>query len=123
MTSADFSCRPIGPGCPSEIDISTFTSGGSPIIGYNITLWENGAQIAQVDTCFSYCSFFVTNGQTYQVGAGPNGLGPSGLGSNGSETEKFSHWQNDGSTGLETVSVPASNNQSYAIRLMAVYSP
>lgn len=123
MQGADFSCRPIGPGCPAEIDISTFSSGGSPIIGYNITLWENGAQIAHVDTCYSYCSFFATNGHTYQVEAGSNGLGPSGIGSNGSETETFSFWKNDGSTGLETVSVPASNNQSYAGNLEAVYSP
>jgi len=123
LTGADIFCGPIGPGCPSEIDVSTFALGGSPIIGYNITLWKNGAQLAHVDTCYTYCFFFATNGQTYQVGAGPGGLGPSGIGSNGSETETFSHWQNDGSTGLETVSVPASNNQSYAIRLEAVYSP
>jgi hypothetical protein len=123
LTGADIFCRPIGPGCPSEIDISTFSSGGSPIIGYNITLWENGARIAHVDTCYSYCFFFATNGQSYQVGAGSIGLGPNGIGSNGSQIEKFSFWKNDGSTGLETVSVPASNNQSYAIQLTAVYSP
>jgi hypothetical protein len=123
LTGADVFCRPIGPGCPSEIDISTFASGGSPIIGYNITLWENGAQIAHVDACYTYCSFFATNGRTYQVGAGHSGLGPSGIGSNGSETEKFSFWKNDGSTGLETVSAPASNNQSYSITLTAVYTP
>jgi len=111
MTGADFQCGPPGPWCPSTINISTVTPGGTPNIGYHITLWLNGAQIAQIDTCFSYCYFFVTNGQTYQVGAG----------SNGSET--FSHWQNDGSTGLETVSVPTSNNQSYAIQLTAVYTP
>jgi hypothetical protein len=111
VTGADFDCGPPGPGCPSKIWISTVTSGGTPNIGYHITLWENGTQMGQIGTCFSYCFFFVTNGQTYQVGAG----------SNGSET--FSHWQNDGSTGLETVSVPASNNQSYAIQLTAIYSP
>jgi hypothetical protein len=119
MTGADFDCSPAGPWCPSTIHISTITPGGSqgiPIIGYNITLWENGVRIAQVDTCFSYCYFFVTNGQTYQVGAGSNGLGTDGA-------ETFSHWENDGSTGLETVSVPASNNRSYASQLRAVYSP
>jgi hypothetical protein len=81
LTGADIFCRPIGPGCPSEIDISTVALGGSPIIGYNITLWGNAAQLAHVDTCYSYCSFFATNGRTYQVGAGPSGLGPSGIGS------------------------------------------
>jgi hypothetical protein len=116
MTGADFHCSPAGPWCPSTIHISTMTSGGSPIIGYHITLWENGTQIAQIGTCLSFCSFFVTNGQTYQVGAGSNGFG-----SNGAET--FSHWQNDGSPGLEKVSVPASNNQSYSINLTAVYNP
>jgi len=116
MTGADFECRPIGPGCPSIITISTMNSRGSPIIGYHITLWENGAQIAQVGTCLSLCPFFVTNGHTYQVGAGSNGFG-----SNGAET--FSHWQNDGSMGLETVSFPASNNQSYDILVTAIYSP
>jgi len=123
LTGADIFCGPIGPGCPSEIDISTVALAGSPIIGYNITLWENGAQLAHVDTCYSYCSFFATNGRTYQVGAGPSGLGPSGIGSNGSETEKFSFWKNDGSTGLETVSVPTSSNQSYAMQVTAIYSP
>jgi hypothetical protein len=111
VTGADFHCDPVGPWCPPTINIATVNSRGIPNIGYHITLWENGVQIGQIGTCFSYCFFFVTNGQTYQVGAG----------SNGSET--FSFWNNDGSTGLETVSVPASNNQSYAGNLEAVYSP
>jgi hypothetical protein len=49
--------------------------------------------------------------------------GPVASGQNGSETEKFSFWKNDGSTGLETVSVPTSSNQSYAMQVTAIFSP
>jgi hypothetical protein len=89
----------------STIDVSTANSAGSRMSGYYITLWQNGAQI---QSCFSACSFTVNNGQRYQVMAA----------SYGSET--FNHWANDGSTGSETVNVP---NTSTTISLTAVYKP
>jgi hypothetical protein len=89
----------------STIDISTVNSGGSPISGYYITLWQNGVQL---NSCYSACSFTVNNGQTYQIAAA----------SYGSET--FNHWQSDGSTGFETVTVPGT---STTISLTAVYHP
>jgi hypothetical protein len=81
------------------------SSSAGTITGYYISLWQNGTKIA---SCFSQCSFTVDDGQTYQVAAS----------SYGSET--FSHWQNDGSTGLETVTVPTT---SATIDLTAVYLP
>jgi DNA-binding beta-propeller fold protein YncE len=89
----------------STIDVSTVNSTGSAISGYYTTLWQNGVQL---HSCFSACSFTVNNGQTYQVAAA----------SYGSET--FSHWQNDGATGAETVDVPGT---STTVTLTAVYSP
>jgi hypothetical protein len=78
---------------------------GSAITGYYITLWQGGTFVTD---CFSACSFTVNDGQTYQVAASSYGA------------ETFSHWQNDGSTGMETVIVPSA---STAISLTAVYSP
>jgi hypothetical protein len=89
----------------SAINVSTVNSAGTPITGYYTTLWQNGVQ---VNSCFSPCSFTVKGGQTYQVLAD----------SYGSET--FSHWQNDGATGYETVNVPSTGT---TISLTAVYSP
>ena len=89
----------------STIDVSTASSAGDSIAGYNVALWQNGEQLS---SCFSPCSFTVDNGQTYQVLAA----------SYASET--FSHWQNDGAAGAETVSVPgASTTMSFT----GVYSP
>jgi hypothetical protein len=51
----------------------------------------------------------VNDGQTYQVEAASYGA------------ETFSHWQNDGATGRETVDVPGSG--TVTISLTAVYSP
>jgi hypothetical protein len=89
----------------STISINTANSAGQPIAGYYITLWQNGVQIA---SCYSQCSFTVNNGQTYQVAAAGYGA------------EAFNHWQNDGSTGFETVNVPTTSS---SINLTAVYSP
>jgi hypothetical protein len=88
----------------STINVSTVNSAGAPISGYYITLWQNGVQ---QQSCFSTCAFAVGNG-TYQVLAE----------SYGSET--FSHWQNDGSTGYETITVPINGT---TFDLTAVYSP
>jgi hypothetical protein len=78
---------------------------GSAITGYYITLWQYGVKL---QSCFSACSFTVNDGQSYQVAASSYGA------------ETFSHWQNDGSTGMDTVSVPSA---STTISLTAVNSP
>jgi hypothetical protein len=89
----------------SQLSVSSVNSAGSPIVGYYTTLWQGGAQVGQ---CFSPCSFTVNGGQTYQVEAAYYG------------TEIFNHWQNDGSTGLETVTIPS---MSTTLSLTAVYRP
>jgi hypothetical protein len=89
----------------STISVSTVNSHGNTISGYYIELWQNGVEI---NHCFSSCSFIVKDGQTYLVVASSYG------------TETFNHWKNDGSTGAETVSVPASGK---TIDLTAIYSP
>jgi hypothetical protein len=94
-----------GTSTTSTINISTVNSGGTQISGYYITLWQNGVPL---QSCFSACSFTVNNGQTYQLAAA----------SYGSET--FDHWQNDGSTGFETVNVPSTSTTT---SLTAVYNP
>jgi hypothetical protein len=43
------------------------------------------------ESCFSVCSFSVIRGYTYRLGADSFG------------SEIFNHWQNDDSTGMETV--------------------
>jgi hypothetical protein len=93
-----------GTSTTSTISVSTVDSAGSPITGNGVTLWQNGTQI---NSCLSPCSFTVNNGQTYQVGAA------SDVG------KTFTHWQNDGSTGFETVKVPTT---SATISLTAVYT-
>lgn len=87
----------------STINISTVNSAGSQISGYYVALLQNGAQI---ESCFSTCSFTVNGGQTYQVAASSFG------------SEIFNHWLNDNATGLETVNVPSA---STTIGLTAVY--
>lgn len=89
----------------STITVTTVNGEGATITGYYITLWEGGSMLS---SCFSTCSFTVNDGQTYQVEAASYG------------PETFSHWQNDGATGRETVDVPGS---STTIELTAVYSP
>jgi hypothetical protein len=99
--TAVYSC---GTAKSSTIIVNAVNSVGSNITGYYVTIWQNGAQIG---SCFSTCSFNVVNGQ-YQVLAD----------SFGSET--FSHWENDGSAGFETVDVTSSGT---TIALTAVYNP
>ena len=89
----------------STITVSTVSSNHGSIRGYYITLWQGGSEIG---SCFSTCSFTVNDGQTYQVEAASYGA------------EHFSHWQNDGAAGKETVDVPETNT---TISLTAVYSP
>jgi hypothetical protein len=102
--TADYDCAGTV-GTTSTIHVSTVNGAGTAISGYYITLWQGGAFVT---SCFSACSFTVNDGQTYQVAASSYGA------------EAFSHWQNDGSTGLETVVVPSA---STTISLTAVYSP
>ena len=93
------------PAGQSTVSVSTVNSAGSPITGYYTTLWQNGAQL---QSCFSPCSFTLGNGQTYQVAVADYGA------------EVFNHW-NDGTTSrFYTVSVPTT---STTIPLKAFYSP
>ncbi|MHB1868910.1 MAG: hypothetical protein ACYCPP_08190 [Nitrososphaerales archaeon] len=101
--TAIYNCGKSAGSTTSTINISTVNSAGSQISGYYIALLQNGAQI---EKCFSTCSFSVNGGQTYQVAASSFG------------SEIFNHWQNDKSTGLETINVPTA---STTISLTAVY--
>jgi hypothetical protein len=103
---ANYNCASLNVGGgPSTINVTAVNSQGQAIHGYYIALLQDGKQI---NSCFSACSFPVTNGQTYQVIAESFG------------SEIFSHWQNDGSSGAETVNVPVASS---SISLTAVYSP
>jgi hypothetical protein len=95
---------PAGGSGTSTISVSTENSAGTSISGYYITLWQNGAELK---SCFSQCSFTVSNGQTYQVIA-------SGYGS-----EAFSHWTG-GTSGASTVTTPRTGG---TVSVTAVYSP
>ncbi|MGA2663388.1 MAG: hypothetical protein ABSF83_00385 [Nitrososphaerales archaeon] len=94
------------PGNTSTVTVSTVDLRSALIYGYHVSLWHDGEQVG---SCFSTCSFTVNDGQTYQVEAASYGA------------ETFSHWQNDGATGRETVDVPGSG--TVTISLTAVYSP
>lgn len=104
--TADYMCTT---GTTSTIFVFAVNSEGNSLVGYYIALWQNGAQIG---SCFTEqsggCGFTVNVSQTYQIVAN----------SYGSET--FSHWQNDGSTGPETLAAPAAGTTT---DLVAVYSP
>jgi hypothetical protein len=105
--TADYQCATVTAtgGPTSTLSVSTVNGAGGAITGYYITLWQGGTFVT---SCFSACSFTVSGGQTYQVAASSYGA------------ETFSHWQNDGSTGFETVTVAST---STTISLTAVYSP
>jgi Spherulation-specific family 4 len=95
---------PVGGSGTSTIAVSTVNSAGASISGYYISLWQNGAQL---NSCFSECSFTVSSGQTYQVVA-------SGYGG-----EAFSQWLG-GTSGALTVTTPAAGG---TVSLTAVFSP
>jgi hypothetical protein len=89
----------------SVLKVSSINSKGAEISGYYTTLWQQGVLL---DSCFSPCVFSLKNGETYQLGiASYNG-------------EEFSHWQNDSSTGFETVNVPKTDSE---LSLTAVFVP
>jgi hypothetical protein len=92
----------------TTVSVSTVNSAGHPISGYYVTLWQDGAQIGKL---LLPCSFAVNDGQAYQLAAAAS----YGL-------ETFNHWQNDGSTGLETVNVPSTSTNT-TLSYTAVYSP
>ncbi|HEV2390634.1 MAG TPA: fibronectin type III domain-containing protein, partial [Nitrososphaerales archaeon] len=78
----------------STITVNTVNSQNQAIQGYYIALFRNGVQTG---SCFSWCSFTVTSGATYQVAAESYGA------------ETFNHWS-DGTTGdPRTVNVPATS--------------
>ena len=89
----------------SIIYVTTVNSLGSPITGYYTTLWQNNAQIQY---CFSPCSFSVSNGQTYSVAVSDYG------------GENFNHWS-DGTTSRFYTMVMGSN--STVVSLTAYYKP
>jgi hypothetical protein len=92
-------------GGTSTITVSGVDSSGRAIAGYYTTLWQNGAM---VQSCFTSCSFTVSNGQTYQIAVADYG------------NEAFSHWSDGTIARFHTVVVPSSAS---AIGLTAVYSP
>ena len=92
-------------GGTSTITVSGVSSSGSTMTGYYATLWQNGAM---VQSCFTSCSFTVSNGQTYQVAVADYG------------NEAFSHWSDGTLARFHTVVVPGS---ATAVSLTAVYSP
>ena len=89
----------------STIYVTTVNSLGKPINGYYTTLWQNNAQI---EYCFSPCSFSVSNGQTYSVTVSDYG------------GETFSHWA-DGTTSRFYTVVLGLN--STVVSLTAYYKP
>jgi hypothetical protein len=89
----------------STINVATTNSVGTAIAGYYVTLWQNGKVI---QSCYSPCSFSVSSGQTYQVGAADFG------------GETFSHWGDGSTSPLYTVSVTAGGTIT---SLTAVYNP
>jgi hypothetical protein len=89
----------------STIQVTALNSAGRVISGYYIALMHNGAE---VNSCYSSCSFSVSNGDIYQVIAESYGL------------QSFNYWANDDSSGAETILVPATAS---TISLTAIYSP
>jgi hypothetical protein len=78
----------------STIDVATTNSANAALTGYYTTLWQNGVQI---NSCFSPCSFTVTNGNSYQVAVSDYG------------SETFSHWSDGTTTMFHTVNVPSAS--------------
>lgn len=93
------------PSGQSTINVTTVNSSGQPITGYSTTLWQNNVQL---QSCFSPCSFSVSNGQTYSVAvsdyAGVN----------------FNHWSDGTTSRLHTVII---GTNSTVVNLKAYYTP
>jgi len=89
----------------SRITVSTVDSNGGGLTGYYSTLWQNAAMLRD---CFSPCSFFVSNAQSYQVAVADFG------------SEAFAHWSDGNTNRFYTVSV---GSDSTTIGLTAIYSP
>ncbi len=96
-------CAPM-PSTDSMISISTVISPNTQTTGYYATLWQNGVLL---QSCFSTCSFMVSNGQTYQVAVSDFG------------THTFSHWSSGSTSRFITVNV---GSTSTTIDLTAVYA-
>jgi hypothetical protein len=89
----------------ATVNVSTTNSVGGPITGFYTSLWQNGVQLR---SCFSPCSFSVSNGQTYQVAVADYGA------------ETFSHWSDGTTNRFHPVVV---GSASTATSLTAVYMP
>ena len=78
------------PPADSVISVSTVSSSNAQIAGLYTTLWQNGLL---VQSCFTSCSFTVSNGQTYQVAVADWG------------SYLFNHWANGSADRFLTVAV------------------
>jgi hypothetical protein len=91
-------------GGSSTINVSGVDSAGNPISGYYTTLWQNGVML---QSCFTTCSFIVSNGQSYQVMVADFG------------SSVFSHWTDGTTSRVHTVNVSGTGT---TIDLTAVYT-
>jgi hypothetical protein len=96
-------CGPM-PKTSSMISVSAVNSPNTPTTGYYATLWQNGALL---QSCFTTCSFMVSNGQSYQVAVSDFGA------------HSFSHWSDGTTNRFITVNVGANSTM---INLTAVYA-
>jgi len=92
------------PSTDSMISIGTVISPNTETTGYYATLWQNGVML---QSCFSTCSFMVSNGQTYQVAVSDFGA------------HTFSNWTNGSTSRFITVNV---GSTSSTIDLTAIYT-
>jgi hypothetical protein len=91
------------PAADSIISVGTINSSGVPIAGIYTTLWLNGVLN---QSCFSSCSFTVSNGHAYQVAVADFG------------SYIFNHWTNGSADRFQTVVV---GNTTSTISEVSVY--
>jgi hypothetical protein len=92
------------PSTDSIISVGSVNSSGASMAGFYTTLWLNGVLN---QSCFTSCSFTVSNGQTYQVAVADFG------------NFSFNHWTDGTTNRFHTVSV---GGTSSTISLVAVYA-
>jgi hypothetical protein len=96
-------CGPI-PSTDSAISVSAIISPNTPATGYYATLWQNGAML---QSCFTACTFIVSNGQSYQVMVSDFG------------SSVFNHWTDGTTNRAYTVTIGATTT---TVDLTAVYN-
>jgi hypothetical protein len=92
------------PSTDSVINVSAVISPNTPATGYYATLWQNGVML---QSCFTTCSFVVSNGQSYQVAVANFG------------SSVFSQWTNGSTNNPYTVTIGSTTTTVY---LTAVYT-